>query len=719
MDRPTPANPIPGITLDRTIPDPQSNAPPPELGAGAIAVLEGRTFLYSDEFGDVPSGSVGGLVHYDTRHLGTWVLTVEGERPSLLRSHTVDYYSAAFFLTNPVVPGLTDHAVSIRRLRFLGAGMREKITIHSYVEQPVSFELRLQAGTDFADLFEIKAEVRDRSESITLNAAPDGGSLTFGYRNEYDDDHSFQADTRISTSTPARIEGTDLVWDVDLPGRGSWRTVLTVEVATDGDWETPSHEDFGEAPPLADDPLTRWLDHMPRYRIPSRLVSEVLRQSGEDLTALRMTGTIMGQEFTLPAAGLPWFMTLFGRDTLFTSYQSISVGPELARGALWMLAFGQGRKENPFRDEEPGKIMHEFRSGELTRLGLKPHDPYYGTADATPLWLVMLHEYWRWSGDGEFVRERWENALRALEWIDSYGDRDGDGYVEYGTRSPQGLGNQCWRDSWNGVQFADGSIPVLPIATCEIQGYVYDAKVRAAEIAEHLIGELDTAKRLRREAAELKERFNRDFWIEERGGYYAIGLDGDKRQIDSLTSNIGHLLWSGIVPDDRAKVIARQLLSPELFSGWGVRTLSTDDHGFNPVGYHTGTVWPHDNSIIAAGLARYGFREEANRIALAQFEAASHTEYRLPEVFAGFGRDAGRFPVPYPTSCSPQAWATGAPFLLGRTMLGTHPRDDGTLGIDPHLPQELGEIFIHGIHAFGQHWDIRAKGTEGEVTRTH
>jgi glycogen debranching enzyme len=376
----------------------------------------------------------------------------------------------------------------------------------------------------------------------------------------------------------------------------------------------------------------------------------------------------------------------------------------------------QGKEINDFKDEEPGKILHEIRQGELTRLGLKPHSPYYGTADATMLWLILLSEYWRWTADSGLVRRLAPNVFAALEWIDRYGDRDSDGYVEYQTRSPQGLGNQCWRDSWDGVQFSDGRIPYLPLATCELQGYVYDAKERMAELAAGPLENPMLAGRLRAEAAALRERFDRDFWIDERGGYYAIALDGDKRRVDSKTSNMGHLLWSGIVSAERADRVVRQLMSDAMFSGWGVRTLSTEDSGYNPIGYHLGTVWPHDNSLIALGLSRYGYREEANRIALAQMEAASYTGYRLPEAFSGYPRSVSRFPVPYPTACSPQAWATAAPMVFLRTMLGLD-AVDGTLKVDPFVPQRFGHISIRGITAFGARWDLEAVGNTGTVQR--
>jgi glycogen debranching enzyme len=444
------------------------------------------------------------------------------------------------------------------------------------------------------------------------------------------------------------------------------------------------------------------------------LLKSVFDKSIIDLAALRVSGEVRGEPYVMPAAGLPWFMTLFGRDTLISALQTLSIGPELARGALHLLGEAQGAKVDDFRDEEPGRILHEIRNGELTVLGEKPHSPYYGTADATPLWIILMESYWRTTGDNDFVRKRWDRILAALHWIDHYGDRDGDGYVEYGTRSPQGLGNQCWKDSWDGIQFSDGSIPFLPIATVEIQGYVYDAKRRVADMARRLLQEQALSDRLEREANELKSRVNRDFWSEERGGYYIVGLDGDKRPIDSMASNMGHLLWSGIVPEDRARIVAGHLMSDRMFSGWGVRTISTEDRGYNPIGYHCGTIWPHDNVIVAAGLAQYGFRDEANRIVLAQIEAASFSNFRLPEAFAGFERSVSRFPVPYPTACSPQAWATGAPFAFVQVMLGSQ-LCDGAIQLDPKVPKEIGRIKLRRVPALRKFWDIEAIGTTGYV----
>jgi glycogen debranching enzyme len=708
--RPTPADPLPGVTRDARVPTPKERRLPPELGPDALAVLEGRSFMLSDSVGDVPGGTIGGLVHGDTRFLSKWVLTVNGARLLALRSRVVDHYSAAFFLTNPELPGLPANSLALRRLRFVGNGLHESIRLQSFLNTPVRLEVRLAIDNDFADLFEIKDYVRDRSAAITRTHAADGSAIRLGYASG-----DYTAETVVQASLAGRIVGDEFVWDLDVPADGDWTVELHVPLKLGKLELQPTRADFGDKPKLGDDPLSRWLAELPRFESDSALLKQVVDKSTADLPALRIALRLPDAGvITLPAAGLPWFLTVFGRDTLITAYQSLWLGPQLAKGALLSLATLQGKKLDDFTDEEPGKILHEYRTGELTQLGLKPHSPYYGTADATILWLILLSDYWRWTGDADLVVSLRANALAALDWIDKHGDRDGDGYVEYQTRSIQGLGNQCWRDSWDGVQFADATLPYLPIATAEIQGYAYDAKLRLAELAEGPLADAALAKRLREQAALLRERFNRDYWIDRRGGYYAIGLDGDKRQIDSLTSNVGQLLWSGIVPTDRAAAIAAQLTSDALFSGWGVRTLSRDDAGYNPIGYHLGTIWPHDNSLIALGLARYGFRDEANRIILALLEAASFSDYRLPEAFAGFRRSLGAFPVPYPTACSPQAWATAAPFLFIQTMLGLEARD-GRLTLDPHVPDEIGRICVSRVPAFGTHWDIEAIGTNGHV----
>jgi glycogen debranching enzyme len=325
----------------------------------------------------------------------------------------------------------------------------------------------------------------------------------------------------------------------------------------------------------------------------------------------------------------------------------------------------------------------------------RPHLPYFGAADSTPLFLILMDEYERWSGDTQLVRELEQEARAALAWIDAYGDKNGDGYVDYERTLETGLENQCWKDSWNSILFADGSNSALPRATCEIQGYVYDAKRRTARLAREVWQDPELSARLDKEAEDLQRRFNRDYWIPDRG-YFALAIDGKGRQVDSLTSNIGHLLWSGIVEKEKVSACVHHLMSDALFSGWGVRTMATTDAGYNPIGYHVGTVWPHDNSFIAWGLARSGYREEAARVALGILEAATYFHGRLPEAFAGYPRLRTHFPVEYPTACSPQAWATGAPLLLLRTLLGLEPVGNQLL-VDPAVPKSIERLELYEV----------------------
>ncbi len=404
------------------------------------------------------------------------------------------------------------------------------------------------------------------------------------------------------------------------------------------------------------------------------------------------------------AAGMPWFMTVFGRDTEITSLQTLLLGPEVANGALDALAELQARSEDPAIDAEPGKIIHEVRHGRAAEFWFPR---YYGSVDATPLFLVLLAETWRWTDDATLVARLHEPALRALEWIDRYGDRDGDGFVEYGARADGGLANQSWKDSGDSQRFHDGRHAEPPIAPVEVQGYVYQAKLGLAELAREVWRDRGLAERLEAEAADLRTRFDEAFWVDERGGFYALALDGEKKRVDARCSNMGHLLWSGIVPPERVGAVADQLLSEYLWSGWGIRTMGSDEAAYNPISYHNGTVWPHDSSLAAWGLARHGYVEGARRIARALIEAAGHFEWSLPEVFAGYARGETPFPIAYPTAARPQAWAAGTPILLVRVLLGIEPdraRERLVSTVEDELPSWLEGLRVEGVRAFGRSW---------------
>jgi glycogen debranching enzyme len=441
--------------------------------------------------------------------------------------------------------------------------------------------------------------------------------------------------------------------------------------------------------------LRHWLDAATKLECDWKPLATAYQRSLVDLAALRFSPLTAGHR-SLPAAGLPWFMTMFGRDSIFTSLQALPFTPELAATTLHELGIRQGTRSDDFREEDPGRILHEERYGELTAFEERPHSPYYGTVDATPLFVVLLDEYERWTGDRKLVRDLEREARAAINWIHEYADLQGNGYISYRRRNEEtGLENQCWKDSWDSISYRDGRLPGFPRATCELQGCAYDAYMRAARLARLVWKDPAYADEVEKRAADLKRRFNRDFWVED-GGYFALALDADGAQVDALASNNGHLLWSGIVDKSKAKSVAKHLLGPRLFSGWGVRTLAEGEGRYNPIGYHVGTVWPFDCSFVAWGLRRYGFDEEAARVAAGILDAAEFFDGRLPEAFGGYERSLTKYPVQYPTACSPQAWSTGAPLLFLRTMLGLEPVGEH-LVVEPALPVGIGHLELLDI----------------------
>jgi glycogen debranching enzyme len=658
-----------------------------------ISVLEGNNFVVSDLRGDIdasPSEPLG-LFAWDTRFLSRWLLTVDGQRPNVLSTDDLDYFYVQFFLVPGTGTIYVDADQSIIRRRAIENGFHEDLTIFNHKDKPVDLKVRIEAASDFADLFEVKDKLTKKGEFYHRIAT---NRLVLGYRRE-----QFVRETLITASATADIDEHGLSFAVHIEPHGEWTTSLEVVTVLVGFGENQEETTEGQGDPQTRSKMKRSLEKLgeaiPRLSCDWPSLQVTYRQSLIDLAALRFFPlTLSGQ--AIPAAGLPWFMTLFGRDSMIASYQALPFASELAEATLQALAQRQGTRVDDFRDEDPGKIMHEVRFGEMTAFEERPHSPYYGAADVTPFFLILLDEVERWTGNAELVRQLEMEARAALTWIDKYGDRNGDGYVEYERRNKEtGLENQCWKDSWNSIQFADGTISRLPRATCEIQGYVYDAKMRCARLAREFWNDPELAARLEKEAAELKRRFNQDYWLEDRE-FFAIAIDGDGRKVDSLTSNIGHLLWSGIVDEDKAGALVRHLMGPKLYSGWGIRTMAEGEGGYNPIGYHVGAVWPHDNSFIAMGLRRYGYREEAARVAMNMLEAATYFKGRLPEAFAGYRRELTEFPVEYPTACSPQAWASGAPLLLLRAILGLEPIGDNLL-VDPAIPTVLGQLELLDI----------------------
>ena len=676
-----------------------------------LTILEGSTFCISDDRGDIAAETSGFFAH-DTRFLSRLVLTVGASAPLLLSSGRVEHFRAAFYLRNGTATGLPRDSISIARERFVGTGMQERIALRNESPERLEIDVALEAESDFADIISVKHHDFSLGDPDLAQKLPPPAPTTHDESRRQVSIVDPQGDlgTRLVFSKPGRLDGNAMTFALTLEPHERWE--VSVDVLPWLDEEVETSEPLDEERESASDVVAAWTLRVPRVRGGWENLRRSFDRSIGDLAALRMrTGQFRRPLF---AAGMPWFMTVFGRDTAITSLQTLLLGPEIAMGALDALTELQAHEVDPTIDAEPGKIVHEVREGRCAETWFPR---YYGSIDSTPLYLVLLAETWRWTDDASFAQRLREPALLALEWIDRYGDRDGDGFVEYSRMVDLGLANQSWKDSGDSQRFQDGSFAEAPIAAVEVQGYVYDAKRGLAELAREVWRDQALAERLEREADELRVRFDEAFWVDDRGGFFALALDGKKRRVDSRSSNMGHLLWSGIVLPERVGAVVDQLLSEELWTGWGIRTMASDAAAFNPISYHNGTVWPHDSALAAWGLARHGYVAEARRIGRALIEAAAHFDWSLPEVFAGYARDETPFPIAYPTAARPQAWAAGTPILLVRVLLGIEPdreRQRLVSTVTDELPSWLDGLRIEGIRAYGRTWTVAVE--RGRVT---
>jgi glycogen debranching enzyme len=654
-----------------------------------LIILDGCTFFYSSRNGDVEARDVDGLFYQDVRHLTEWHLRVDGRKVDPLSSRRIDYFSAR------VVGTAQDDdssaaSVSIRRDRFVSEGVHEDIVLENLSDEHQRVKLELLYESDFADVMEAEEGGNGEGRSWQETAAR---SVTLWHERE-----GYTRGTRLAFNRSCTVTKKRAAFKVELGPRKTWKLCVDITPIVDGKRKPPMLrcDSFHDHAPKMRQSLDEWLDEAPYLDTEDATLGRTYRQSLLDLAALRVRPDAVTIKWAMPGGGLPWFMTIFGRDSLVTSYEAMHVVPELAQATLEALAELQATEWDDWRDAQPGKILHELRRGTLAALGKIPHTPYYGSHDSTILWLIVLDEYERWTGDTGFVRRMEPNARAALQWLEGPADLDGDGYVEYRKRttSDKGLDNHCWKDSHNSILFADGRQADPPIAVCEHQGYAYDARMRTARLLREVWDDPDEASRLEEAAGKLKKRFNEDFWNKKRG-HFALALDKDKQQVDSLTSNIGHLLWSGIVDERRAAATVRRLLRDDMFSGWGIRTMSTEDAGYNPLEYHNGTVWPHDTALIAEGMRRYGFDDEAAAVCKTLVEAARAFTNQLPEVFAGFARDETDMPIEYPTALKPQSWAAAAPLLCVRTLLGLD-MVDGKRRSRPVRGHEFGKLALRG-----------------------
>ena len=688
-----------------------------QVGPPQIAIHQDRTVLVTGQDGQIAWPSEKGLYFRDTRLISAWSIYANGAPWVLLNGDAITYYAARMFLTNDAF-ATQDGEIAARTLslvisREIDGGMHEDLDITNYSTRAVCFNLELSLRCDFADLFEVKSGRIVRRGRITTHWDPAAKMLANTYRNQ-----DFVRGVAIAVVGPEALYANGrLSFEVRLAPGAKWHCCLRYDL-TDGDDVIAAPEDCVEhdAHSRHADDLRDWQSRVLKIETPNEEYYRFFHQATRDMAALRLESGDGNHMVFMPAAGLPWFMAPFGRDSLIVSLQTITVYPDFARGALDVLAGLQAKERDDYRDAEPGKIMHELRSGELAHFKLVPHTPYYGTADATPLWLITLHAAWRATGDRELVERHLHTAEACLAWIDDSGDRDGDGFQEYQTRSIAGYENMGWKDSGEAVVDVDGSLVQGPKALCELQGYVYDSWRRMAEIYDAL-GNAARAGELRAKALQLFDRFNEAFWNEE-DGFYVFALDGDKRPIRSIASNAGHCLWSGIVPAARAARVVARLMQPDMWSGWGIRTLSSEHVSFNPYAYQLGAVWPHDNSIIALGFKRYGFGAEAAQIARDISGAAAYFQgNQLPELYAGTQRDGTNFPVQYLGANVPQAWAAGSAFALLAAILGLAPDAvRGKLFIDPALPSWMTELTIRDLTIGAEDFAVRF-WREGDATR--
>ncbi|MEU0540843.1 glycogen debranching N-terminal domain-containing protein [Nocardia sp. NPDC005978] len=685
---------------------------PSALGglSGAVTLVEGSTFCLSDRLGDVEPGTPYGLFYRDARVLSRWELRLDGQRPEPLSVLNPEAFTARFILRRPPRAGAADSTVLIVRERLVADGLRETITVENLGRETTAMDLQLLVDADFVDLFAVKegrtasarAEIMVADVELLLN---DRSDRTRGL-------------AVSSSETPVVLPGS-LSWRVVVPAGGSWQTEIVAQ-PTHGGQSVHSPPRAGEQYEFSEPSrkIAAWRDSATNVTASDPHLAWVLQRTESDLGALQIHDeTRGGRPFV--AAGAPWFMTLFGRDSLLTAWMALPLDVGLAVGTMQQLAEMQGTKHDPLTEEQPGRIMHEMRRGPASGQVLGG-ETYYGTIDATPLFVMLLAQARRWGADVEAVRALLPAADAALAWITDHGDRDGDGFVEYRRATDRGLINQGWKDSFDGINDVLGHLPEPPIALCEVQGYVYAALLARADLAEEF-GDGITAGHLRDRAADLRTKFAEAFWLPEKG-WFAVGLDGSKRRLDALTSNIGHCLWSGIVSDEHAAIVIERLSAADMDSGFGLRTLSSDMGAYNPMSYHNGSVWPHDTAIGVAGLLKYrhipGAITLATRLADGLWDAAAAFGGRLPELYCGFPRSKFPAPVPYPTSCSPQAWASAAPLLLVRSFLGLDPDvPRRSLTVLPHLPARWGRVELTDLRLGGALIDLAVEGDR--VTASH
>jgi len=676
--------------------------------ANAVVAKDGNVFFLTEQDGDVPmQGQHGfGLYYHDCRYLNGYELRLAGKQSNVLVSDASEGFRAVFELANPDLTFDQDNQskhvaadqVGIKWERLVDGKdlvLDDVLTFRNYGQQEVEFPLAIYFRAQFEDVFNIRG-LLDKHPGELKDPQWQDGALHFLYIGA---DDIYRSLSVHFSPQPDSTGESKAEFSIKLKPRQTRQLMVKFVMVETKDKEKISQKqevkiDAQEIAEELQKTSDEWLKTHTSVKSESLLFNSMIERSLRDLQILR---THIGEE-DFYAAGVPWFVTLFGRDAIITAMQTLSYNPEIAQETLRLLAKYQGKKIDDWRDEQPGKILHELRIGELANIKAIPHTPYYGTIDATPLFLVLIARHAHWTGDLSLFHDLKDNIELALEWMDKYGDMNGDGYIEYDSPTNGRLINQGWKDSGTAIVTRDGKIATPPIALVEVQAYAYMAKDAIAELYE-LDGNQEKADQLRKQAQELRERFNQDFWMEEEG-FFVLGLQDNGKPIHVISSNPGHGLWAGIIDSDKATSVVQRLLKPDMCNGWGIRTLSSNNARYNPTGYHLGTVWPHDNALIAAGFRKYGFAEEARKLFHGLIEAAMHFDaYRLPELFSGFDRQSYNVPVHYPTACHPQAWAACSIPYSTRILLGLEPQAfENRLRVNkPLLPDFVDRLNMRGL----------------------
>ncbi len=681
-------------------------------------IKENDLFLLTDKNGNIPENHPYGLGLYtkDTRFLSKLDIKINGEEPILLHSDAADNYMATILMTNPHMENngelvLWRESVEIKRTRYIYKDVfYEKLAVKNYFPKNVSFDLSVHMDVDFADMFIVRG-FQNGDIGKRTGQTSDEKSLTFHY--EGTDNLSrrtyIEWDREAKSTDP---ESGALQFHFELGHEEEQSITLKVQ-PQHGEQVAATILSAPEALEKLKKSYNGWNKDITKVRTDCLPLQRLVDRGLGDLRVL-LTDLGYGK---FPVAGLPWFGVPFGRDSLIAALQMLAFQPEVAKGTLYTMASKQGAKVDPWRDEQPGKIIHEIRFGELATTEQIPFTPYYGTIDATPLFLILLTEYVKWTGDLQVVEDLETNIEAALTWIDQYGDRDGDLFVEYHQEASKGIANQGWKDSGDSIVHRSGDYATTPIALSEVQGYVFQAKMGLASIYDKLGN--PKAEALREESQKLKIKFDEAFWMDD-VNYYAIALDRDKQQVGTITSNPGHVLFSEMLDEEKAKAVIETLISPKMFSGFGIRTMGTGEAGYNPMSYHDGSIWPHDNSMVLLGMSKIKEQEAANVVIEGLIEAAAHFEYdRLPELFCGYDRSVGKA-VKYPVACSPQAWAAGTPLVMVQTILGLFPDAlEEKIVLSPVFPNGMNLLEVERVKIGNGHLSVTAvRNEEGSVELT-